>query len=56
VEALSGTVDNTIFLRFSIVCIALTVVVLHLRRAPKFRLSPISLFLVCVMFGVASSL
>ena len=30
--------DNTIFFRFSTVCVALTVVLLHLRRVPRFRL------------------
>src|SRR6266851_4473643 len=55
-EALSGSIDSTIFLRFAIVCIALTIVVLHLGRVPRFRLSPISLFLVYIMFGLASSL
>jgi O-antigen ligase len=55
-QALVEAIDSTIFLRFSIVCAALVIVVLHLRRVPRFRLSPISLFLIYVMFGVASSL
>ena len=55
-QALSGAIDNTIYLRFSLVCIALVIVVLHLRRVPRFRLSPVSLFLIYVMFGLTSSL
>src|SRR5215831_15143325 len=55
-EALSGTVDDTNLQRFGFVLIALTIILLHLNRVPRFRLNPISLFLLYVMFGTASSL
>lgn len=55
-QALSGTVDATNFLRFCFDGIALTIVAFHLERVPRFRLSPISVFLAYVMVGVCSSL
>jgi O-antigen ligase len=55
-QALSGTIDDTNFRRFTFVVIALTIVVLHLKRVPRFRLNPISVFLVYTIIGVFSSL
>jgi O-antigen ligase len=54
--ALSGTIDNTIYLRFSFVLCALAIVAFHFKRVPKLRLNPISLFFAYVFFGVTSSL
>lgn len=55
-QALSGAIDDTNFQRFGLVLAALTIVALHLKRVPRFRLNPISVFLVYIILGVCSSL
>jgi hypothetical protein len=55
-DALSGTLNAIDLLRFSLDIVALTIVVLHLVRIPRFRLNPTSVFLVYVLFGVSSTL
>jgi O-antigen ligase len=55
-EALSGSIDATNFQRFGFVCIALIIVALQLKRVPRFRFNPISVFLVYVVLGVCSTL
>lgn len=52
---LSGTIDDTNFQRFALVLIALAIVALQLKRVPRFRLNPVSVFLVYVIIGVCSS-
>jgi O-antigen ligase len=55
-QALSGVLYTTDILRFGCVMIALTIVVLHLKRVPRFRVNPITIFLIYNILGVASSL
>jgi O-antigen ligase len=55
-QVLSGALDVTNLQRFGLVLIALTIIAPHLKQVPRFRLNPISLYLVYILFGVCSTL
>jgi O-antigen ligase len=55
-QALSGTIDAANFVRFSFVCTALTIVLLHRPRIARLRINPITIFLAYMGFGLLSCL
>jgi O-antigen ligase len=55
-QSLAGQLDTTYLLRFVYVCLALGIILFNLQRVPRFRASPVSIFLLYTMFCVLSSL
>lgn len=55
-QALSGSLGGAYLRQFGLVMLALTIVLPHFKRVPRFRLNPLSVFLIYVIFGVCSTL
>lgn len=55
-QSLGGQLDTTYLLRFVYVCLALGIVLFNLQRVPRFRASPVSIFLLYTLFCMLSSL